>query len=110
MRRPVPQPAAASDLQVYRDQLSEIDRDLARGVIAETEAGRIRADALTVSGRTMGENCADARPSDRDVIRTVADPLLDRVFRLWLRDLRGVRWARLLGLRQAVCPALPQAV
>jgi len=42
------------------------------------QAGRIRAGALTVSGRTIADNCADAGPSDRDVIRTVADPLLER--------------------------------
>ena len=42
------------------------------------QAGRIRADALTVSGRTIGENCAEAKPSDRDVIRPVSEPLLDR--------------------------------
>jgi len=49
------------------------------GVIHELlQAGRIRADALTVSGRTIADNCADAEPSDRDVIRTVADPLLQR--------------------------------
>jgi dihydroxy-acid dehydratase len=49
------------------------------GVIYELiQAGRIRAGALTVSGRTIADNCADAGPSDRDVIRTVADPLLER--------------------------------
>jgi len=49
------------------------------GVIYELiQAGRIGADALTVNGRSIGENCADTRPSDRDVIRTVADPLLER--------------------------------
>lgn len=28
------EPAAAYDLRVYRDQLAEVDRDLARGIIA----------------------------------------------------------------------------
>ncbi|TDK50436.1 c-type cytochrome biogenesis protein CcmI [Antarcticimicrobium luteum] len=37
-------PAAAYDLQVYRDQLKEIDRDLARGVIGAADAERIRAE------------------------------------------------------------------
>ncbi|MGB8813063.1 MAG: c-type cytochrome biogenesis protein CcmI [Paracoccaceae bacterium] len=37
-------PAAAYDLQVYRDQLSEIDRDLARGVIGAPEADRLRTE------------------------------------------------------------------
>ncbi|MCW5698624.1 MAG: dihydroxy-acid dehydratase family protein [Rhodospirillales bacterium] len=42
------------------------------------QARRIRTDALTVSGHTIGENCADAEPTDRDVIHTVSDPLLQR--------------------------------
>jgi dihydroxy-acid dehydratase len=32
-------------------------------------------DAVTANGRSMGENCAGAEVMDRDVIRTVADPL-----------------------------------
>jgi cytochrome c-type biogenesis protein CcmH len=37
-------PPAAYDLQVYRDQLKEIDRDTARGVIAPEDAERLRAE------------------------------------------------------------------
>lgn len=37
-------PAAAYDLQVYRDQLKEIERDVARGVLTEDEASRTRAE------------------------------------------------------------------
>jgi cytochrome c-type biogenesis protein CcmH len=37
-------PPAAYDLQVYRDQLKEVDRDLARGVISGAEAERLRAE------------------------------------------------------------------
>lgn len=35
---------AEADLQVYRDQLREVERDLSRGVIPETEAGRARIE------------------------------------------------------------------
>lgn len=35
---------AASDMQVYRDQLQEVDRDLARGVLSEEEAGQVRIE------------------------------------------------------------------
>lgn len=35
-------PAAAYDLQVYRDQLREVERDLARGVVRAGEAARLR--------------------------------------------------------------------
>ncbi|WP_425101297.1 c-type cytochrome biogenesis protein CcmI [Tropicibacter sp. S64] len=48
-------PAAAFDLQVYRDQLAEIDRDAARGVIPSEEAERLRTE---VSRRILA---ADAK-------------------------------------------------
>ena len=38
------QPAAAFDLQVYRDQLREVDRDLDRGVIGQDDAQRLRVE------------------------------------------------------------------
>ncbi|MBW4329938.1 dihydroxy-acid dehydratase family protein [Stakelama sp. CBK3Z-3] len=37
--------------------------------------GLLNADALTVNGSTIGENCADAEIADRDVIRPYAAPL-----------------------------------
>lgn len=36
--------AAASDMAVYRDQLTEIDRDVARGVLTEAEAATVRVE------------------------------------------------------------------
>jgi cytochrome c-type biogenesis protein CcmH len=38
------EPPAAYDLRVYRDQLKEVDRDLARGVITTEEAERVRTE------------------------------------------------------------------
>ena len=35
---------AASDIAVYRDQLKEVDRDLARGVLTEAEAEAVRTE------------------------------------------------------------------
>lgn len=37
-------PAAAYDLRVFRDQLAELDRDLARGVLAPEDAERAKAE------------------------------------------------------------------
>lgn len=37
-------PTESEDLAIYRDQLAEVDRDLARGVIAEEEAQRLRLE------------------------------------------------------------------
>jgi cytochrome c-type biogenesis protein CcmH len=38
------QSAAAFDLKVYRDQLNEVDRDLARGTLPADEADRLRTE------------------------------------------------------------------
>ncbi|HLH91305.1 MAG TPA: IlvD/Edd family dehydratase [Xanthobacteraceae bacterium] len=40
------------------------------------KAGRIHDDALTVNGKTMGENVRNATVSDPDVIRSVGAPLV----------------------------------
>ncbi|WP_108483475.1 c-type cytochrome biogenesis protein CcmI [Oceaniglobus ichthyenteri] len=37
-------PAAASDVQVYRDQLNEVERDVARGTLSEEEAKLVRTE------------------------------------------------------------------
>ena len=47
--------AETSDVQVYRDQLAEIDRDLARGVIGAEDAERVR---LEVSRRILAADAA----------------------------------------------------
>lgn len=48
-------PAAAYDLQVYRDQLKDVEKDLARGVITPEDAERLRTE---VSRRILA---ADAK-------------------------------------------------
>jgi dihydroxy-acid dehydratase len=40
------------------------------------KAGKLNADAMTVTGRTVAENLADARDGDREVIRAYDKPLL----------------------------------
>ncbi len=55
-------PAAAYDLRVYRDQLNEVEKDLARGTITEAEAQRVRTE---VSRRVLEADRAlasDATP------------------------------------------------
>jgi dihydroxy-acid dehydratase len=39
------------------------------------KAGRIHADALSVNGRTMGENVSRAKPADGDIIRPYDKPI-----------------------------------
>jgi len=53
------EPAAAYDLRVYREQLAGVDRDLARGVIGEADAERVRTE---ISRRILA---ADAQLQDR---------------------------------------------
>ena len=51
-------PAGAEDLIIYRDQLAEVDRDLARGVLPAEEAGRLRIEVqrrILEAGRTQPE-------------------------------------------------------
>lgn len=54
--------AADSDMAVYRDQLKEVDRDLARGVLTEAEAEAVRTE---VSRRLLD---ADRRAPSRTAI------------------------------------------
>ncbi len=55
------EPAAAYDMRVYRDQLREVDRDLARGIIGAEDAERLRAE---VSRRVLDADRAMAGVSD----------------------------------------------
>ena len=59
LRRPVSEPAARAsyDMQVFKDQLKEIDSDEARGVISEAEAKRVRTE---VSRRLLAAAKAEA--------------------------------------------------
>jgi len=60
------EPPAASDLRVYRDQLAEVDRDLARGIIGEEEAGRLRTEVsrriLAADARMHAQTAGTAQP------------------------------------------------
>ena len=49
------EPAAAYDLRVYRDQLRDVEKDLARGVVAEADAERVRAE---ISRRILAADAA----------------------------------------------------
>ncbi len=49
------EPPAAYDMRVYRDQLKEVDRDVARGVLNEEDAERVR---IEVSRRILAADAA----------------------------------------------------
>jgi len=69
--RPGAEPPAAYDLRVYRDQLGEIERDAARGIISGDEAERMRSE---VSRRILAAD-AQLRAGGAAVRGKVARPL-----------------------------------
>ncbi|MEP4194122.1 MAG: c-type cytochrome biogenesis protein CcmI [Aliishimia sp.] len=66
------QPAAAFDLKVYRDQLGEVDRDLARGIVNEEDAERARTEIsrriLSADSAIQSAQVKDATETDRGTI------------------------------------------
>ena len=76
--RPGAEPAAAYDLRVYRDQLKEVDRDLARGTIDAAEAERVRTEVsrriLTADAQIQAETqgAAQSHPGTRFALAIVA--------------------------------------
>ncbi|MDK3020530.1 c-type cytochrome biogenesis protein CcmI [Pseudodonghicola flavimaris] len=69
-------PAAAYDMQVYRDQLKEIDRDLARGVIGQEDADRLRTEVsrriLSADAALRGAGNGDGQPAGATAVMAVA--------------------------------------
>jgi len=88
-RRDAGDPAAAYDLQIYRDQLREIDKDLARGVLTEDEAERTRTEVsrrILEADRALqtgGEGAHAARPQ-RLVLLTLTAVVIACTFGLYL--------------------------
>ena len=64
-RRRIAPSAAEADIQVYRDQLHEVERDLSRGAIADEEAGRLRVEIarrlLAADKAVAGNKAANTR-------------------------------------------------
>ncbi len=63
---------AAHDLEVYKDQLAEIDRDAARGLIGASEAEQARAEIGRRILRIAGEASPDASAAPARGVRAVA--------------------------------------
>ncbi len=61
-----PEPASDTDLVIYRDQLAEIDRDLAQGGIApaEAEAARIEVSRRLIAAADRAEKAASRAEAD----------------------------------------------
>lgn len=68
-------PSAAYDLQVYRDQLRDVDRDLARGTIDAADADRIRTEVsrriLAADAQAQKEQTGQAQPRSASLVAGV---------------------------------------
>ena len=62
----VGEPPAAYDLRVYRQQLSDVDKDLQRGVINESDAQRIRTEVsrriLAADAQLQNQSSGSTQP------------------------------------------------
>ena len=67
--------ASEFDLKVYRDQLAEVERDVARGVIGAEDAERARTE---ISRRILA---ADANRSSQDAAANNGSTRVERVSR-----------------------------
>ncbi|UWQ26280.1 c-type cytochrome biogenesis protein CcmI [Leisingera aquaemixtae] len=74
------EPAAAYDLRVYRQQLREVDKDLARGVINEGDAERIRTEIsrriLAADAQLQQRKSGHAQPKSLSLVSALAIALL----------------------------------
>ncbi|UWQ92866.1 c-type cytochrome biogenesis protein CcmI [Rhodobacteraceae bacterium M382] len=66
------EPAAAYDLRVYREQLKEMERDLARGLIAQSDADRVRTEIsrriLAADAQLQQFNAGNQQPRNLSLI------------------------------------------
>ena len=84
-------PAAAYDLQVYRDQLAEVEKDIARGILSEDEGARARTEVsrrLLEADRILQQvKAAEARASgfDRAILGAGLVATIAGAFALYLQ-------------------------
>ncbi|OIQ25034.1 MAG: c-type cytochrome biogenesis protein CcmI [Alphaproteobacteria bacterium MedPE-SWcel] len=69
------EPAAAYDLRVYRQQLTDLDRDIARGVVSAEDADRLRTEIsrriLAADAQVQAAEAAQQRPNGPSRIAAV---------------------------------------
>ncbi|WP_245739424.1 c-type cytochrome biogenesis protein CcmI [Paracoccus homiensis] len=81
--------AAAFDLQVYRDQLREVDRDLERDIISLDEAQRLKTEIgrkVLDADRRMETDATRRRTGNALAALTMLGLLLAGTFALYLRE------------------------
>ncbi|SNR26864.1 c-type cytochrome biogenesis protein CcmI [Puniceibacterium sediminis] len=102
-------PVQAFDMQVYRDQLREVERDLARGTISPEDGERLRAEVsrrlLTADAQVQGDTGGDTQPRGVALVMAVvvAASLLGGGF--WLYARLGAPGYGDLGLKDRIAAA-----
>lgn len=99
-------PNAAFDLEVYRDQLKDVERDVARGVLSEDEAERLRTEVsrriLAADAQLRGD-VAERGSGDRPslvLVATLALTLLGGS--VWIYDALGAPGLRDVALAERI--------
>lgn len=74
LRKRTSTPIGTHDVEVYRDQLAEVDRDSARGLIAPEQAEQARAEIARrlLKASATSAQPAEAQPQSRGVVRAAA--------------------------------------
>ena len=76
----VGEPPAAYDLRVYRQQLSDVDKDLQRGVINESDAQRVRTEVsrriLAADAQLQQQSTGSTQPTGISRLTSVLTALL----------------------------------
>ncbi|PIE14529.1 MAG: c-type cytochrome biogenesis protein CcmI [Rhodobacterales bacterium] len=97
---------AAYDLRVYQDQLREVDRDLARNVIAPEDADRIRAEVgrrvLAADAQLRAAKSGDHQPQNATLIMAILTGVFVIVGSLGLYTVLGQPGARDMSLASRI--------
>lgn len=108
--------AAEQDISIYKDQMAEVDRDLARGVINEDEAKNARTEVarrlLAADRRATAEQSASAAPPKANLIGAgiVGLALLGSIWlytQIGVPSMRDLPLANRLAAQQAIRDARP---
>ena len=100
-RRQALEPAASHDLEVYRDQMAELERDRERGLISEADAGEARAE--------IGRRLIKADEDNRRSARVSAGTLTKVAATIAVLSIPVVSWAFYAGLGSPDMPSQPLA-
>ena len=104
--RPGAEPPASYDLRVYRDQLGEIERDAARGVVSGDEAERMRAEVsrriLAADAQLRAGRATGGQPRAAGLVTAVLAVVVLAGGGLWLYSVVGAPGYRDMPLAKRI--------